>query len=380
MKYFTFSPKISRARYLFSCVFFATMLLIGNALFTAPTPAAASVMNGTSTPIHFLAAENDHLNDTAGNFATTSEPEGIFGSGVLGALLFGTPYKDANFFDFAFLAFLGYLTAKIFLRRKSSKPDNKFEARSQMPTDFSGRNSDHNTDRSSGEDINMPPLRPSGLKRRENPTQQPDFPSRTAPGQHSDPYSQHSGPNFDGNAPDGRAPQNPRDNAWSRRLGGGPQNVQENAAAMWAAFSSKNDHEKAPAQSDSVMPGARVPQNFDVEDFLDGARALYGKLQVAWAERKLDSLIPFMTPEMMLLLQKQAAKNPDPSPVEVLLVTATLKDVTQDGQNELASALFHATMRFGAEQNPEIIDEIWHFTRSATEKSTWRLSGISPAN
>ncbi|MDL2266666.1 39S ribosomal protein L45 [Desulfovibrio sp. OttesenSCG-928-G15] len=183
------------------------------------------------------------------------------------------------------------------------------------------------------------------------------------------------------------APNTPSDNAWTRKLGGQhasgsarpvrtrPTTVQENAAAMWGALSGTPVEEELP----SVAPGVQVPRGFDVKDFLEGARVLYSKLQTAWAARELEGLIPFTTPEMMLLLQKQAAKNPEPSTVDIVLVNAELEKFLEDKGQDTATVLFHVTMRFGENATPEVIDEIWHFVRTSADGGTWRLSGIDAA-
>jgi predicted lipid-binding transport protein (Tim44 family) len=125
-----------------------------------------------------------------------------------------------------------------------------------------------------------------------------------------------------------------------------------------------------------VATGVEIPAGFDVHEFLEGARTLYVRLQQAWASRKVDDLAPFVSARMLGLLQKQAAANPDPVPVEILLVNATLNKVAREEQTEKAEVAFSVVMRTGQEEEPAEVNETWLFMRGGDSGGMWRLTGI----
>lgn len=149
--------------------------------------------------------------------------------------------------------------------------------------------------------------------------------------------------------------------------------VQKRAAAMWGSLSSQTE--------DSAASGAVRKHNsdeFDEKDFLEGAKMLYTRLQNSWAERDLDDLKPFTTDSMMQVLQKQAEKLPNPSSMNVLLVTAKLLSVERSGNEETCRVLFSSLLQEG-QAAPYDTKEIWSFTHDFVKQGTWLLASIAPA-
>jgi predicted lipid-binding transport protein (Tim44 family) len=132
--------------------------------------------------------------------------------------------------------------------------------------------------------------------------------------------------------------------------------------------------------SGSVDPGVALPADFDAQDFLDGARLLYSRLQTSWAARNLEDLAPFTTPEMQNMLRRQAELEPAPGSVEVLLVTAVLTGFTRGQGEERVRVAFSALLQQGPEEEGKItVNEIWEFFRGPASGGGWRLSGIEQA-
>ena len=122
---------------------------------------------------------------------------------------------------------------------------------------------------------------------------------------------------------------------------------------------------------------ASPAEDFDSDDFLEGARVLYIRMQEAWAARDTESLAPFMTPDMMRLLHERAAADPHPAGVDILLINATLLGLDRQGGEERADVEFAVLMRMdrGA---PMEVNEIWRFVRGRDNDGMWRLAGIEP--
>lgn len=313
----------------------------------------------------------------------SSEPQGgdgsvmdqYLGGSFVGALLFGYPYTGFGMADIVLLAVLAYFAVRALLGGVRGEGDDRLSggrdgSGSTRSSEWSVRDEDED------EEEHRAP-RGTGARREDRR-----------------PPSSSGGP------------ANPRDNAWSRRLrerygedeqAGGPGarrsdvgqprrdsepplTARRRAEAMWKHLSSQpEEHAEAPETAASVAAGAHVPAGFDVSDFLEGARALYARLQNAWAERKVDDLAPFTTPEMLRLLQDHAAANPDPESVDVILVNATLNDVVRKDGEEEARVHFAVIMRMGDAAHPSEIEEIWRFVRGAESNGMWQLAGIEAA-
>lgn len=347
-------------------VIFCPALQEAKAFLARPGVAAISqpsaALGGSVTePLALGSADQNALRTQ--NVQQGSGAEKMLEGSFLGSLLFGTPYDGIGSVDIIILVLLGYLTARLLNgRRGNTSETDRFDARSRSDSTLHFPERDKPFDRNTGNDR-------AGQPAPEDRANEPD----------------HAGETY--RPKDGTAPNTPTDNAWTRKMGGQgaagsarpvrvrPTTVKENAAAMWEALSGAPVEEELPA----VAPGVQLPRGFDVKDFLEGARVLYSKLQTAWASRELESLIPFTTPEMMLLLQKQAAKNPEPSTVDIVLVNAELEQFRQENGQDMATVLFHVTMRFGDNASAEVIDEIWHFVRASSGGGMWQLSGIDAA-
>jgi predicted lipid-binding transport protein (Tim44 family) len=121
-----------------------------------------------------------------------------------------------------------------------------------------------------------------------------------------------------------------------------------------------------------------VPDGFDREEFLEGAKALYLRMQKSWSSRDIDDIATFATPELMAEVRRQVEEDGDPHPTEVLLVNASLLEVRTEGEKSDVSVYFDVLMR----EDPSVPQpiqarEVWHFVRNeAVAGDSWRLDGI----
>lgn len=129
-------------------------------------------------------------------------------------------------------------------------------------------------------------------------------------------------------------------------------------------------------QTAEAAPTVNVPADFNVDEFLRGAKAAYNRMQRSWAKRDLADIAQFATPAVMQELEKQAKDDPNPSNTEIMLVNAQLEGFEQDGNEERAAVYFDVLMRESpAQQQPENAREIWHFVRDG-KNGEWKLDGI----
>lgn len=121
----------------------------------------------------------------------------------------------------------------------------------------------------------------------------------------------------------------------------------------------------------------KVPADFNQQEFLEGAKAAYTRLNTAWDKRDLQDITLFATPAFMEEIREQAQADPTPSSTEIMLVNAELVEVVKEGDEQMASVFFNVLLRESADQSaPKDVREMWHFVRNADGTGMWRVDGI----
>jgi predicted lipid-binding transport protein (Tim44 family) len=147
-----------------------------------------------------------------------------------------------------------------------------------------------------------------------------------------------------------------------------PPRVQDAAHAAWDRLRSEPEQGAGPESKG----------DFDEDEFLKGARAVYTRLQEAWDDRDLDDIANFTSPELLEKLKEQARRKSRKGRTELLLVKARLMERTEEQGREKAAVMFDVLLREGGtDHEPEQSREVWHFARSSREReSTWKLESI----
>jgi predicted lipid-binding transport protein (Tim44 family) len=150
----------------------------------------------------------------------------------------------------------------------------------------------------------------------------------------------------------------------------GPARTQDMNRGAWKNLRTAVQH------TSSTAPN--YPAGFDAQDFLQGAKAAYTRLQAAWDARDLDDLRQFTSQEVFAEIQSQAAANPSPGKTEILLLEASLLEVKALGNQTIATVLFDTMLREDSASAPaEQVREAWHFSRYETGGgSHWVVEGI----
>lgn len=137
----------------------------------------------------------------------------------------------------------------------------------------------------------------------------------------------------------------------------------------WSGLSN-NQAQAAPSYQ------TNIPEGFDVEDFLRGAKMAYTRMQASWDKRDLDDIANFATDAVLDELRIQAKEDPNPSQTQIVLINAHLISVEEFGSMDRAQVYFDVLMREDPSQTqPANAREIWHFIRQH-ETGTWKLDGI----
>jgi predicted lipid-binding transport protein (Tim44 family) len=151
---------------------------------------------------------------------------------------------------------------------------------------------------------------------------------------------------------------------------GGPDRVHDMNRGAWENLRSTESRTSATPPT--------VPAGFDTNEFLDGAKAAYTRLQGAWDKRDLNDLRQFTSPEVFSEIEGQAAADPGPGHTEILLLEARLLEVKTLGNQTVATVLFDAMLREDDPSAPaEQVREAWHFSRYENGGSVhWVVEGI----
>ena len=144
----------------------------------------------------------------------------------------------------------------------------------------------------------------------------------------------------------------------------------------WSTLSGKAASEPTASASQGSASG-RAPAGFDEQDFLNGAKAAYTRLNDAWDRRDLDDIAQFATPAFMNEIRTQADEDPQPSKTEIMLINASFVGVESEGDAEYASVFFSVLLREDPAQNTTTeVREVWHFVRPADGRGNWKVDGI----
>ncbi|MDR2050652.1 MAG: 39S ribosomal protein L45 [Deltaproteobacteria bacterium] len=119
----------------------------------------------------------------------------------------------------------------------------------------------------------------------------------------------------------------------------------------------------------------RLPPDFDLNDFMDGAKIMYARLQESWDKRDLEDISQFTTPAMFREIKTQFEEDPRPGQTDILTVQAELYSFASEEERESAAVYFDALLREYAGKTPENAREVWHFVRPKGG-GTWKLNGI----
>ncbi len=135
------------------------------------------------------------------------------------------------------------------------------------------------------------------------------------------------------------------------------------------------DHLQQGGGTPSAPAGPVVPEGFDVEDFLKGAKMAYNRLQAAWDKRDLEDIALFTSQSVQDEVKKQFDEDPNPGKTEILLSNAQLLSVTEENDEQRATVFFDVLLREDSSTETAQAREVWHFVRSSAG-GNWKLDGI----
>lgn len=119
-----------------------------------------------------------------------------------------------------------------------------------------------------------------------------------------------------------------------------------------------------------------LPEWFNEQAFVEGAKGHFTHLQQAWDRSDWDDIQTYTTPELLDVLQQERAKQPADQKTEVVSVMAELANFIDNDDHVIASINFYGWLKEDSDETTEF-SEIWHLRREMSgENSDWIIVGI----
>ena len=141
--------------------------------------------------------------------------------------------------------------------------------------------------------------------------------------------------------------------------------------------------DKKPPAGQTFQQGAdftdtvAVPEDFDQQAFLSGAKIAFATLQKAWDDRDLAEIRGLATDKVFAEIQEQLKASATENHTDILKLDAELLEVREIGSELEAVVLFDAIMREDSNGQADQIREVWHFVKPKISiQPKWLLDGI----
>lgn len=125
-----------------------------------------------------------------------------------------------------------------------------------------------------------------------------------------------------------------------------------------------------------------LPEWFNQEEFLDGARSAYTLLQEAWDKGDLEAIKGLSTESVYDEISRQLENEPSQGKTRIMQLNAELIDFKQLDEHSDASVLFDALLdeadsSSDTQGRATQVRELWHFVRgNNSTEPTWYLDGL----
>jgi len=120
-----------------------------------------------------------------------------------------------------------------------------------------------------------------------------------------------------------------------------------------------------------------LPEDFDINSFLSGARDHFRTIQTAWNENNLTAIQEYVSEELLAQLIEKRAGLAGYQHTEVMFVDAELVRADQNPGIAELSIKFSGRYRDAVEDIEEDITDIWHLQRDTTvSNAPWLIVGI----
>ncbi|WP_428034057.1 Tim44 domain-containing protein [Amphritea sp.] len=120
----------------------------------------------------------------------------------------------------------------------------------------------------------------------------------------------------------------------------------------------------------------QLPEWFNEQGFIEGAKGHFSHLQSAWDKSDWDDIATYTSAEVLEALQQERAKQPAEQTTEVVSVMAELANFIDNDDHVIASINFYGWLKEDSDETTEF-SEIWHLRREMnTADANWVIVGI----
>ncbi len=153
-------------------------------------------------------------------------------------------------------------------------------------------------------------------------------------------------------------------------------NYSNDGSASNNPSSNSLDHNEQTHDNEMILPDW-----FDQEEFLSGARSAYTVLQEAWDNGNLEAIKLLSTESVFNEISQQFAQDPSHGGhTRIIQLNAELIDFNEQDSHSEASVLFDALLdedENNTQGRASQVRELWHFVRANNSSElTWYLDGI----
>jgi predicted lipid-binding transport protein (Tim44 family) len=127
-----------------------------------------------------------------------------------------------------------------------------------------------------------------------------------------------------------------------------------------------------------VLEGRQRPKWFNEQEFLQGAKTHFIRLQAAWDNGDMKDIREYTTPELFaqLTLERQSYGG-EKQFTEVITLNAELLGLVREGDQIVASVQYSGLIREEENSEAEEFSEVWHVQRAEAQgNADWYIAGV----
>ncbi|THB67265.1 MAG: hypothetical protein D6E12_08965 [Desulfovibrio sp.] len=126
---------------------------------------------------------------------------------------------------------------------------------------------------------------------------------------------------------------------------------------------------------DYIKEMGGVPQDFNVSEFMEGAKLVFARLQDSLAQGDLEDIQEFAVGSALVEFSQRIKSQSQSAPVTVTSLGGRLLGVTEHGDTLEAEVYFDAILSRGRDRSS--VREIWRFRKPADDaKAMWLLEDL----
>jgi len=154
------------------------------------------------------------------------------------------------------------------------------------------------------------------------------------------------------------------------------QTAQENNESFLGNDATFDEEKSGGFSHDEDVP-YNLPADFDINNFLSGARDHFRTVQLAWNENDIEKVKEYVSDELFVHLKEERAALSGEQHTEVMYVDAEIVRADQSFGIAELSIKFSGRYRDTVENVEEDITDIWHLQRETTvDNAPWLIVGI----